>query len=589
MKFYISLFLIAIFAASSLFSQEEPTDTDANGLLNVSNLNHLRWISENHHSWRYGFELDNNINAMDTKNWNDGRGFKSIGMSEYPFRGYFDGKGYAIRNLYINTPNDSCVGFFGCTDSSRVQNLHIKNCNITGGQTVGAMSGICQRSDIDSCTASGEVQGTRRVGGLIGSADRARLRDCDYGGDVKCDSTGGGLVGNCDSCLVRNCHANCNMNASGNNVGGLFGKSHSDIDSCSSSGNIKGGSRAGGLIGYGKKNSLKNSNSRANVECDSTGGGLVGECNSCQIRNCHSNCNVTVSGNNAGGFAGKSNSDIDSCSSNGEVRGNKNVGGFVGECDSTIAHSHSSSRVEASGNNAGGFTGRNRGQIRNCSSTGDCDGDESVGGFSGENEGKIQNAYSRGMVAGNGLMGGIVGDNTEKGTVDYCYATGEINAKKPGQNFGGVVGRNSNSEAGFDNNFWDTQTSKKQSSKWGKGKTSSEMKDPGIYLEAGWDFEDIWALDATTNDGYPYFSDGLTAVKDEENNEIKILVYPNPAYSILNIEANKLQKIVIYDLNGSVLKITNSNQIDIENLPTGLYFMTLTIENKIYHKKFIKE
>jgi hypothetical protein len=71
-------------------------------------------------------------------------------------------------------------------------------------------------------------------------------------------------------------------------------------------------------------------------------------------------------------------------------------------------------------------------------------------------------------------------------------------------------------------------------------------------------------------------------------------MYPNPTNSILNIinEQSQLHltSVVINDLLGqTVYSKSFSNQIDISNLPNGVYF--LTILDKSYKKSFkiIKE
>ncbi|HPA94130.1 MAG TPA: hypothetical protein PLI39_09465, partial [Petrotogaceae bacterium] len=58
------------------------------------------------------------------------------------------------------------------------------------------------------------------------------------------------------------------------------------------------------------------------------------------------------------------------------------------------------------------------------------------------------------------------------------------------------------------NSFWDTQTSGATSTAscngtaLGTGKTTAEMKNQNTYT--GWDFTNIWAIDSSKNNGYPY-------------------------------------------------------------------------------------
>jgi hypothetical protein len=70
---------------------------------------------------------------------------------------------------------------------------------------------------------------------------------------------------------------------------------------------------------------------------------------------------------------------------------------------------------------------------------------------------------------------------------------------------------------------------------------------------------------------------GSGAVKTIHNN-VKVLVFPNPTKSILNIELegyNEQFVAGISDLNGKVLLNTNASQINIEGLATGIYYLSI--------------
>jgi hypothetical protein len=42
--------------------------------------------------------------------------------------------------------------------------------------------------------------------------------------------------------------------------------------------------------------------------------------------------------------------------------------------------------------------------------------------------------------------------------------------------------------------FWDVETSGKTTSRGGTGKTTTEMQTASTFLDAGWDFDDIWMI-----------------------------------------------------------------------------------------------
>ena len=76
-------------------------------------------------------------------------------------------------------------------------------------------------------------------------------------------------------------------------------------------------------------------------------------------------------------------------------------------------------------------------------------------------------------------------------------------------------------------------------------------------------------------------------VHDKNNQSVQI--YPNPSKTKITVEFEKIsfiEKINIYDVNGELVKIIDyTNQIDISDLPTGVYFVT----HGNYFGKFIKE
>ena len=69
-----------------------------------------------------------------------------------------------------------------------------------------------------------------------------------------------------------------------------------------------------------------------------------------------------------------------------------------------------------------------------------------------------------------------------------------------------------------------------------------------------------------------------------------IVVYPNPTSNILNIVTDLDIKVNVYDITGKILKLDLTNkQIDISNLPSGVYFLNIEHEGNIYNKRIIKE
>ena len=73
----------------------------------------------------------------------------------------------------------------------------------------------------------------------------------------------------------------------------------------------------------------------------------------------------------------------------------------------------------------------------------------------------------------------------------------------------------------------------------------------------------------------------------------QIIVYPNPANSILTLEYGQLnnKEVKIYDTNGRFImsQIIKNNQIDVHNLQSGIYYIKLVFSGGIKMVKFVKE
>ena len=89
-----------------------------------------------------------------------------------------------------------------------------------------------------------------------------------------------------------------------------------------------------------------------------------------------------------------------------------------------------------------GMVGYNLGTVEFCNVIGcTINGNGIVGGVVGMNRAKVQNCFTdNSSVKGEGNVGGVVGQNLIIGTVQNCYATGDVTATVNGG--GGVVGYN---------------------------------------------------------------------------------------------------------------------------------------------------
>ncbi|TDX84568.1 T9SS type A sorting domain-containing protein [Epilithonimonas xixisoli] len=70
----------------------------------------------------------------------------------------------------------------------------------------------------------------------------------------------------------------------------------------------------------------------------------------------------------------------------------------------------------------------------------------------------------------------------------------------------------------------------------------------------------------------------------------KVLVYPNPAVDIVKIDSKNLKSASLYDMNGKKLLESNKTEINVSQLPKGVYVLRIvTSDNSIVSKKIIKK
>ncbi len=218
----------------------------------ISCASELYWLTQNPQYWGVGdvFVQVDHIDLKDYDNWG------VIGTEATPFRGVYNGQGYTIRNLTIDSSGVDNIGLFGYVGSSSmggyIINLGLINVNISGSQNVGSFVGkvwVDEEFYIqNSYVSGGKVVGSGVTGGLVGgnngtsvlvNSDDFPLIDCSFSDvDVVWSGYGGGdriggLVGCNGRGVVRDSYSrgdvlveNVNGIAQvGERVGGLCGSS----------------------------------------------------------------------------------------------------------------------------------------------------------------------------------------------------------------------------------------------------------------------------------------------------------------------------------------------------------------------------
>ena len=135
---------------------------------------------------------------------NGGKGWEPIATFGRPFTGTLDGQGYEISDLFIDRPDEDCVGLFGAISGFKlveegiVENVGVLNVTVTGGSYVGALVGYNYRvldpGTVSNSYSSGSVTGEGNVGGLVGR-NWGTVSNSYSTASVSGDSRVGGLVG----------------------------------------------------------------------------------------------------------------------------------------------------------------------------------------------------------------------------------------------------------------------------------------------------------------------------------------------------------------------------------------------------------
>ncbi len=185
-----------------------------------------------------------------------------------PFEGIFDGNGYIISNLTIDTAGagNDYLGLFGKIQGSGVEinNLGMVDVNITSGADSDNLGGLVgyNYGTINNCYASGSVIGgddSDFLGGLCGyNGYGCTITNCYATGSVIGGTDSdylGGLCGfNYYGCTITNCYATGSVTGGTDSdyLGGLCGKNYSTITNCYAAGSVTGGDNSydlGGLCG----------------------------------------------------------------------------------------------------------------------------------------------------------------------------------------------------------------------------------------------------------------------------------------------------------------------------------------------------
>jgi uncharacterized protein (TIGR02145 family) len=444
------------------------------------------------------------------------------------FNGIFDGINYIVSGVYINNTSNA-QGLFRNVDSSGIiKNLGVVASYIKGNFSIGGLVGGYNQGTISNSHFIGSVIGDTAVGGLVGG-NLGTINNSYSNSKVTGTANIGGLTGfNGVKGVINNSHSIGIM--TGNLwIGGLVGENGGDINNSYSTGTVKGVKPVGGLVGLNIKGGINNSYATVSVMGEKFVGGLVGLNNEESKINSSYSTGIVIGKTAVGGLVGYNNkSNVNKSYSTGTVTAEDClVGGLVGQNnEGEISNSYSTGTVTAEDWGAGGLVGQNdKGKISKSYSIGAVTVvNFNVGGLVGANGGDIDNSYSSGTVKGGESVGGLVGQNhsiggfvnsygdivsdISIGTIINSYSISEVIGGI--SNVSGLVGDNEGDKV--INSYYESQIGEGPSYYYkGDGKTMAQMKQRTTFKN--WDFNKIWGIKSTINNGYPYLLENKLVTK----------------------------------------------------------------------------
>lgn len=193
--------------------------------------------------WTLTQGKDIDLEGSETKQW------VPIGTTNsFAFKGIYDGSGYEIQNIYINSASDY-QGLFGmCTSPSIIKNVKLVSGTVIGGGFVGGIAGHRGTSlAIIGCVNKANITGSSYTGGIAGNSQTYCVA-CENFGEIRgtiAAGITGGLSGKMVACVN---HGNCKGSYySGGMVSSSIYNAAAALTACINEGSISGSSRIGGI------------------------------------------------------------------------------------------------------------------------------------------------------------------------------------------------------------------------------------------------------------------------------------------------------------------------------------------------------
>ena len=253
------------------------------GYYQISRGEELAWFAQQVNSGNSAIKGRLTNNLIMNEQYSTDNNFSPIGTPEFPFGGEFDGGGFTISNLYVETTSDY-AGLFGyiagkkpTTDDNDdtsneliehnppkiIHGINLVNATVIGNQNVGGVVGYAKYAVATDCNFNGTVSSTANsTGGIAGYIfDYARIERCQSSGSINGFIRTGGICGYVHSnSTVTKCYSTADVFSNSNingNAGGIVGTaSAGTINGCYFLGRVYGPKKVGGIVGTNSYSTL---------------------------------------------------------------------------------------------------------------------------------------------------------------------------------------------------------------------------------------------------------------------------------------------------------------------------------------------
>ena len=117
---------------------------------------------------------------------------------------------------------------------------------------------------------------------------------------------------------------------------------------------------------------------------------------------------------------------------------------------------------------------------------------------------------------------------------------------------------------------------------------------PGSSSTGNWTVDDLSVSGLVVKDIVENWNSScnyLGVTEEYDNGMFDFELYPNPTNGIITISGENIHEVKIWNINNQLLRSITINKkqfnIDLGNLPKGIYFLSVTTNNGVFVKKIV--